>query len=198
MKLLLNVNLYTGSAFISHVVCLDSKISGSWYKCSGPSLMQKFLQFAQNSQCIQNSIFRCRKNIFPNSLINSWIRGNGIIHSLYLTFEMQTTLSYVILLIFMQSYFQQWLGHKLRLGSKVSQFIHWFKTKIFWLLVLDCTSKFFSINKEILGFFNVALAGLFNFSQFMKIMKNCFFYYKPKLCFQIFLSSLKIWETGIF
>ena len=41
MKSLLNVNLYTWSAFISHVVCLV-KTSNSWYKYSGPFLGQKF------------------------------------------------------------------------------------------------------------------------------------------------------------
>ena len=41
MKSLLNVNLYTWSAFISHVACL-SKTSNSWYKYSGPFLGQKF------------------------------------------------------------------------------------------------------------------------------------------------------------
>ena len=40
------------------------------------------------------------------------------------------------------------------------------------MLVLGYTSTFFPINKEIFGFFNVALAGLLNFSQFKKNMKN--------------------------
>ena len=41
MKSLLNVNLYTWSAFISHVVCLG-KTSNSWYKYSGPFPGQTF------------------------------------------------------------------------------------------------------------------------------------------------------------
>ena len=42
----------------------------------------------------------------------------------------------------------------------------------FFVLVLGYTSKFFPINKKIFGFLNVALAGLLNFSQFKKKMKN--------------------------
>ena len=71
MKSFFNVNFYTWrSAFISHVVYLG-KTSNSWYKYSGPFLMPKILQYAQNSQCIQISIFPNGKHIFPNSLINS-------------------------------------------------------------------------------------------------------------------------------
>ena len=40
------------------------------------------------------------------------------------------------------------------------------------MLVLAYNSKFFPINKEIFGFLNVALAGLLNFFQFKKNMKN--------------------------
>ena len=40
MKSLLNVNLYTWRAFISHVVCLG-KTSNSWYKYSQSFLMPK-------------------------------------------------------------------------------------------------------------------------------------------------------------
>ena len=39
-------------------------------------------------------------------------------------------------------------------------------------LVLGCTSRFFLINQKILWFLNVALAGLLDFSQFMKEIKN--------------------------
>ena len=46
-------------------------------------------------------------------------------------------------------------------------------------------------NKEIFGFLNVALAGLLNFSQFKKKMKNFFFEYKSRLHFQISPNSLK-------
>ena len=42
----------------------------------------------------------------------------------------------------------------------------------FWVLVLGCTSKFLSIHKKILEFWNVALAGMLNFSQFLKEVKN--------------------------
>ena len=44
------------------------------------------------------------------------------------------------------------------------------------MIVLGCTSKFFPINKEILGPLNVALAELLNFFQFMKKMKNWAFW----------------------
>ena len=66
---------------------------------------------------------------------------------------------------------------------KFSQFLHIVKIGIFWVLVLNCTSKFFPINKEILGFFNIALAGLLNFSQVMKKIKKIGFLniYKPGL-----------------
>ena len=63
---------------------------------------------------------------------------------------------------------------KLRLGLKFFQFIHRFKIGIFWVLMFGCTSKFFPINQDILGYLNVALAGLVNF-QFMKIVKKNFF-----------------------
>ena len=70
MKSLLNVNLYTWSAFISHAICLG-RTSDSCYKYSQPFLMPKILWYAQNYQCVQNSIFSSGKHIFPNSLINS-------------------------------------------------------------------------------------------------------------------------------
>ena len=51
--------------------------------------MPKIMQYAPNFQCVEISIFPVRKHIFPNSLINSSIRGNGISHSLYVNkFEM--------------------------------------------------------------------------------------------------------------
>ena len=64
--------------------------------------------------------------------------------------------------------------------------------------VLGYTSKMFPIHKEILGFLDVALAGYLSFSQFIKMI--CFFFFesKPRLYFQIFPNSPKIWETGIF
>ena len=70
MKSLLNVNLYTWSAFISNAICLV-KTSDSCYKYSQPFLMPKILWYAQNYQCVQNSIFSSGKHIFPNSLITS-------------------------------------------------------------------------------------------------------------------------------
>ena len=70
MKSLLNVNLYTWSALISHAVSLRIT-SNRWYKYSRPFLMPKILWYAQNSQYVQNSIFPSGKHIFPNSLINS-------------------------------------------------------------------------------------------------------------------------------
>ena len=87
---------------------------------------------------------------------------------------------------------------KLRFGHKFSQFIHKFKIGICWLLVLGSTSKFFPINKEILGFLNVALARLLIFPNSWKRWKIKHFEYKPRLHFQIFPNSLKSWEIGIF
>ena len=69
MESLLNVILYTWSAFISHVVYLG-KTSNSWYKYSQPFLMPKILWYAQNSQCSKFN-FSQRKTCFANSLINS-------------------------------------------------------------------------------------------------------------------------------
>ena len=80
---------------------------------------------------------------------------------------------------------------KLRLGQKFSQFIHRFNVGIFLVLVLGCTSKFFPINKEILGFLNVALARLLIFPNSWKRWKIKHFEYKPRLHFQIFPNSLK-------
>ena len=70
VKSFFNVNFYTWRrALISHVVCLG-KTSNSWYKYSGPFLMPNILQYAQNSQCVQNSVFPSGKHVFPNPLIN--------------------------------------------------------------------------------------------------------------------------------
>ena len=86
----------------------------------------------------------------------------------------------------------------LRKLPKFSQFIRRFKVGIFWVLVLGCTSKFFPINKEILGFLNIAPARLLIFSNSWKRRKIELFEYKPRLHFQIFPNSLKSWEIGIF
>ena len=84
---------------------------------------------------------------------------------------------------------------ELRLGHTFCQFIHKSKIVIFWVLVLGCLWSFL-INKEILGFFNVALAGLPNHEK--KNKKLGFFELEPRLHFQVFPNSLKSWEIGIF
>ena len=82
---------------------------------------------------------------------------------------MLTALFYVNYL----SYFQQWnLDKDINFPNSSIDFLHRFQIGIFWVLVLGCTSRFFPINKEILGFLNVALAGLLDFFQFMKKIKN--------------------------
>ena len=58
------------------------------------------------------------------------------------------------------------------MGQKFSQFIRRSKFGIFWELALGYTSKVFPFVKESLQFLNNALAGLLNFSQFMKKKKN--------------------------
>ena len=77
---------------------------------------------------------------------------------------------------------------KLRLGHKFSQFIQRFKIGIFWVLVLDYTSKCFPINKGILGFLNVVLAELLSFFPiheiyekmgFLNISLGCTFRFFP-------------------
>ena len=65
---------------------------------------------------------------------------------------------------------------KLKLGQKFCQFMYRFKIGIFEWLVLGCSSKFFPIYKETLGFLNVPPNGFLNFSQFRKKMENCFFF----------------------
>ena len=55
------------------------------------------------------------------------------------------------------SYFQQWNLDK-DINFPNSSIV---QTGIFWVLILGCTFRFIRINKEILGFLNVALAGLF-------------------------------------
>ena len=55
---------------------------------------------------------------------------------------------------------------KLKLGHKLSQFIHRLKIRILWVLVVAFTSRFFPIHKAILGFLSVALAGLLGFETF--------------------------------
>ena len=71
---------------------------------------------------------------------------------------MLTALFYVNYL----SYFQQWnLDKDINFPNSSIDFLHRFQIGIFWVLVLGCTSRFFPINKEILGFLNVALAGFF-------------------------------------
>ena len=52
--------------------------------------------------------FPSGKHIFPNSFINSQIRGNGISHSLYVKVEMWTAWFYINYV----SYFQQWNSDK--------------------------------------------------------------------------------------
>ena len=50
-------------------------------------------------------------------------------------------------------------------------------------LTLGCTSKLFLIHREVLGFLNVAVAGLLSFSQFMIKMEIFFFENKPGMYF---------------
>ena len=64
MKSLLNVNLYTWSAFISLIVCLGKTLN-SWYKYSELVVMSKILRYAQNFKCVQLSVFPSGKHIFP-------------------------------------------------------------------------------------------------------------------------------------
>ena len=64
---------------------------------------------------------------------------------------------------------------KIRLGHKFSQFLQRSGIGIFCVLVLGGTCKFFPISKDILVLLNVSLAGVLNFSQFLKKMKNWVF-----------------------
>ena len=49
--------------------------------------MPKILWYAQNSQCVQNSIFPSEKHIFPILLQILKLEVCGIYHSLYVKFE---------------------------------------------------------------------------------------------------------------
>ena len=70
----------TWSAFISHLACLN-KTPNSWYKYLGIYIIQKILQYTQNSQCAQNSILPDTKNIFSqffDKLLNRrYLRQKG-------------------------------------------------------------------------------------------------------------------------
>ena len=71
---------------------------------------------------------------------------------------MLTALFYVNYL----SYFQQRnLDTDINFPNSSIDSLHRFQIGIFWVLVLGCTSRLFPINKEILGFLNVASAGFF-------------------------------------
>ena len=96
----------------------------------------KILRYTLYFQCVQNSIFPSGKHIFPISY-NSYTRCNGISHS-FIKFEISTALFYInysILFSAVNLYFP---------NSSIDL--------KFWVMVLDCTSKFFPIDKEILGF----------------------------------------------
>ena len=85
---------------------------------------------------------------------------------------------------------------KLKLGHSFSQFTNRFKIRIFGESDLSRTSTFFDIHKKILGFLNVALAGLLNFSEFMRKVENLVLLIY-KFQFHVFLSSLKSRENLI-
>ena len=157
LKSFLNVNLYTWSAFISHAVCLG-KLVNSLCKYSGFYLVTKNQWYIQNFQCVQNSILPNGKHIFPHSLANSYIS--------FIMLSLKCEQPYVIYILCKLHHFQQ-----LKLGHKFSQFIHRFKIGIIWVLVLDYTSKFFPIQKEILRLLNVVTAGFQFFSIHEKVEK---------------------------
>ena len=173
----MQASLYTWRALISHVVCLG-KTSSSWYKYSGLFLMPKILLYAQNSQCVRNSIFPNGKHIFPIlwKILKFEVMEYLIPH---VKFEMLVLNSTV----------------KLKLGPKFFQFIYRFKTVFFWKLDLDCTSKFFPNSQRDflifeccsswtsqlfqihekdgkLGFLNMSLLCTSKFSQFTKKLRN--------------------------
>ena len=97
--------------------------------------------------------------------LSNW--GNGISNSLCEVWNVNSLILSKLHILFSTV--------TLKLGHKCSQFIHIFKIRIFWVLALGCTYKLFPIYNEILGFLNVALAGLLNFSQFMKNIENYIF-----------------------
>ena len=89
-------------------------------------------------------------------------------------------------------YFQQWN----LIGHDFAQFTHRFKIGIFWVLVLGCTSKFFPVHKQILGFLNVALSGLLYFFQNEKNEKLTFFNMSLGYASQFFLFHKRIGILG--
>ena len=68
-KIILQFKLVFFKCF--HFTCCLLQTSHSWYKYSWPFLMRKTMWYAQNSPCVQNSIFLSGKYIFPNPSINS-------------------------------------------------------------------------------------------------------------------------------
>ena len=98
MKSLLNVNFFTWSHFISHVVCLG-KTSNSWYKYLGPYLKSEILQYAHNFQFVQSSIFLMENIFFP--ILWEILKFEVMEYLIcYVKFEMWAA--------FTLSYFQQW------------------------------------------------------------------------------------------
>ena len=89
---------------------------------------------------------------------------------------------------------------KLQLGHSFLKLIYRLQIGAFRLLFLSCTCNFIpnSQSNLKLGFLNVAPAGLFNFTQFIKEIENWDFEYYLSLYFQIFPNSLKSWEIVIF
>ena len=98
--------------------------------------------------------------------VSNW--GNGVSNSLCEVWNVNSLILCKLHILFSTV--------TLKLGHTFSRFIHIFKIRTFWLLALGCTYKLFPIYNEILGFLNVALAGLLNFFQFMKNIENCIFW----------------------
>ena len=83
----------------------------------------------------------------------------------------------------------------LKLEHNFTQFIH--RSNI-WVLVLGCTSKFYLIHEDILGFLKVALEGIFDWSFTINEKEKIgVIEYKPSLYFQYFRKWLKGWEIGV-
>ena len=165
----MQASLYTWRALISHVVCLG-KTSSSWYKYSGLFLMPKILLYAQNSQCVRNSIFPNGKYIFPTL----WkILKFEVMEYLipYVKFEMLILNSTV----------------KLKLGPKFFQFIYRFKTVFFLKVGLRLYFQVFSqFTKRFFNFWMLLQLNFSTFSNSWKRWKIRFFEYELTLHFQIF------------
>ena len=112
---------------------LSFNTSNNWYKNSGHFLMPNFCSMHRTPNKFKNQFFPIEniffpifnkfllKNLNPHSLCEVWNMNNLILCKLHILFSIV----------------------KLKLGHNFCQFIHRFKSRIFWVLVISCIHRFF-------------------------------------------------------